>query len=105
MEVNDYLTAEEKQQMEKLMKKAAERRKKGREKTDSADEAVSFLYVQCEYERKQTDEKAAREKAEYEADLRNLADQVCSFFQRYGYCSICGRYKEDEEVDEELPFG
>lgn len=103
MELNDYLTVEEKEQMEGLMKKAAERRKKSK---GGAGEEMSFLYVQCQYEsRKEADEETDKKRADFDAELRSLMNQVCGFCQRHGYCGICSRYKEDEKIDEGLPFG
>lgn len=101
MDMVDYLTAEEKQQIEGLMQKAAERRKKSKGETS---EEVSFLYFQCRAENgKKADETVQR--ADYEDDLENVLEQVCGFCQKYKFCDSrkkCGEYLPE---DEELPFG
>lgn len=98
MELNEYLTKDEREQMESLMKKAAERRKKD---NGEADEEVSVLYFQYQYgSRKQTDEK----KADYETDLENVMEQVCNFCQKYKLCDSRKKCREYDEDDEELPF-
>ncbi|WP_336533972.1 hypothetical protein [Bacteroides acidifaciens] len=101
MELFNYLSEEEKHQMEDLMQKAVERR--GRD-NGKEDETVSCTFYHLQYDnRKRTDDEAAGRRTCYETDLRCLVDQVCGFFQRHGYCNMC-RKKAEEAMDEELPF-
>lgn len=100
--MNGYLTVEEKRQMEEIMQRAAERMKNSRGEKDGA---MEFLLLHCQCESKKQMEAENSEAEEYEADVRRLLEQACSFCRRRNY-GICNRNKEEsEKVDKELPFG
>ena len=103
MDLNNYLTNEESEQMERLLKKAAERRQQDKGKSD---DAVSLLFMQMQYaSRKQPDGGSVERREDFEADLENVTEQLCKFCQKYKLCDSrrkCGEYCEE---DQELPFG
>ena len=97
MNLCDYLTKKEKQQMEDLMQKASERKQQNEEK---ADAAVSCMFWEMQYEaEKQANDEALKMKTDFEKDLRGVVDQVCGFFQKHGYCEI-----RKQQLEEDLPF-
>lgn len=103
MDLNNYLTREEREQMEGLMKNAAERRRQ--DKGKPADE-VTFLFMQMQYKcREQLDGELIGRGEDFDADLENVTEQLCKFCQKYRLCDSrkkCGEYMAE---DEELPFG
>lgn len=102
MEMSNYLTPEEKDQMEELMKKAAERRKKN---VGAGDGSMSFIFWQFQYESKnQADGEDAKKKAGFETELKALMNRACKFCQRHGYCEDNIKCRIYDDDDEELPF-
>lgn len=103
MDLSNYLTSEESEQMERLLQKAAERRQQDKGKTD---DMVIFLYMQMQYKsREQPDGKVVGRGEEFDVDLENVTEQLCKFCQKYRLCDSrkkCGEYMAE---DEELPFG
>lgn len=101
MDIENYLTGEEKKQMESLMKKAAERR---RQSTGKPDGEVSGMYLECQFKIEKRSEEIVRQKAEDDGELRNLLGQI------YDYCKAHGYDGQQEDppwfngIDEELPI-
>ena len=102
MELKNYLTLEEREQMEKLVQKAEER---SRTNTATDDGSMSFMFWQfrCENKKKPNVEKA-KNKVEFETELKSLMEHACRFCQRNGYCEDNIKLRMYDEDDEELPF-
>jgi len=101
MQLNDYLTGEEKKQMEGLMKKAAERR---RQNTGKPDEEVSGMYFEYRFKIEKRLEECSEQKAEDDRELRDLLGKLYNYCKRHGYD---GQQEEPawmNEIDEELPL-
>lgn len=93
----DFLTPEEREQMEVLMAKAAERIQKNKANA-CRYESDQFLFVRCQLEGRQHVEREQREKvAAIERDITILMNQVCSFCQKH----CIPVYKNTEDA---LPF-
>lgn len=101
MDIQNYLTGEEKRQMESLMKKAAERR---RQSTGHPDGETFGMYLECRFKIEKGPEEIVRQKAEDDGELRNLLGQL------YDYCKTHGYDNSQEDppwfngIDEELPI-
>lgn len=101
MELNEYLTGEEKRQMEGLMKKAAERR---RRHTGKPDGEAFGMYLECRFKVEKGPEECSGQKAEDDMELRDLLGKL------YNYCKGHGYDGQQEEpawmsgIDEELPL-
>lgn len=101
MDIENYLTGEEKKQMEGLMKKAAERRRQSIGKSDG--EAFG-MYLECRFKVEKGLEECSGQKAEDDGELRNLLGQI------YDYCKAHGYDGQQEDppwfngIDEELPI-
>lgn len=90
-DLNDYLTGEERRQMNKLLAKAEERRKeKGEE-----DCKEQFIMMACHCECGQTGPNE-EERDDLPNDMENLLDHVCNFCKKHNMCPECS--------DEQLPF-
>lgn len=102
MQEMDFLTPEEKEQMQSLMAKAAERMRKNKEETSNESHQFLFLHCQCEC-RKQMERKE-QIKEEFSRDVRTLLDQICTFCRKHGF-PVCKRESSGDEEDElPLPF-
>lgn len=102
MDEMDFLTPEEKEQMQSLMAKAAERMRKSKEETSNESHQLLFLHCQCEC-RKQMERKE-QIKEEFSQDVRTLLDQICTFCRKHGF-PVCKRESSGDEEDElPLPF-
>lgn len=103
MEYEEYLTDDEKKQIDELMKKADERRKKKIE--DDASKHFLMLDCQCMC-MKQMQEKEGEQGQSVPSDCFELMQQflktVCNFCREHG-CREC--HKKEECAGEELPFG
>lgn len=98
----DFLTPEEKEQMQSLMAKAAERMRKSKEETPNESHQFLFLHCQCECRRQM--EKKEQIKEEFAQDVRTLLDQICTFCRKHGF-PVCKREASGDEEDElPLPF-
>lgn len=101
MQLNDYLTGEEKRQMESLMKKAAERRRK---RTGKLDGGVSGMYFEFRMKVGKRPEEIVQQRTEDDGELQNLLGQLYDYCKAHGY----DRQQEDppwmHEIDEELPI-
>lgn len=101
MDIENYLTGEEKKQMESLMKKAAERR---RQSTGKQDGETFGMYLECQFKIEKGPEEIVQEKAEDDKELRDLLGKL------YDYCRAHGYDNSQEDppwfngIDEELPL-
>lgn len=102
MQEMDFLTPEEKEQMQSLMAKAAERMRKSKEETPNESHQFLFLHCQCECRRQM--EKKEQIKEEFAQDVRTLLDQICTFCRKHGF-PVCKQESSGDEEDElPLPF-
>lgn len=99
----DFLTPEEKEQMQSLMAKAAERMRKS-ERNNSDNESHQFLFLHCQCECRKQMERKEQIKEEFAQDVRTLLDQICTFCRKHGF-PMCKREASGDEEDElPLPF-
>lgn len=101
MDIENYLTGEEKKQMEGLMKKAAERR---RQRTGKSDGEAFGMYLEYRFKMEKKPEECAGQKAEDDGELRDLLGKLYNYCKRHGYD---GQQEEPawmNEIDEELPL-
>lgn len=101
MEYEEYLTSDEKKQIDELMNKAEERRKKKMEE----DASQHFLMLDCQCMcMKRMQEKEGEQ--DVPSDCFELMQQflktVCNFCREHG-CHEC--HKKEACAGEELPFG
>lgn len=102
MDEMDFLTPEEKEQMQSLMAKAAERMRKSKEETSNESHQFLFLHCQCECRRQM--ERKEQIKEEFAQDVRTLLDQICTFCRKHGF-PVCKQESSGDEEDElPLPF-
>lgn len=95
MEWDEFLTPEEKEQMDNLMKRAEERRKK---KTEN-DESRHFLLMECQcmcMRQMQEKEGNMAMLPECFESMKQFLKMVCGFCREHRFCE----YRKDEE----LPF-
>ncbi len=98
----DFLTPDEREQINNLMAKASERMRKSREKA-SAKESCQFLFLRCQQECKKQIEQKEQVREELEHDIELLLNQVCTFCRKHCF-PLCEKDGADEEDEEELPF-
>lgn len=102
MQEMDFLTPDEREQINNLMAKAAERMRKSRK--TASNESHQFLFLRCQCECRQQMEKKEQIKNEFAQDVRTLLDQICTFCRRHGI-PVCKRETSGDEEDElPLPF-
>ena len=101
MDIENYLTGEERRQMEELMRKAAERR---RERTGNPDGEVSGMYFEFRMGVGIKPEENVQQKPDCDEELRNLRRQIYNFCKTHGYDKPQEEQPWWEGVDEELPF-
>lgn len=97
VDFREFLTHEERELMDALVKKAEERKRK-------EEEVYSRQYIMLECQcgcLKHMDEGKRKEPDSYE-DMQELLSLICDFCRKHG--GICHRDREDEG-DDELPFG
>lgn len=92
-ELNDYLTGEEKRQMDKLMAKAEERKRERREE-DCKEHQV--LVMGCQFGCGTIVSEQQEENNSFPADMEKLFGQICGFCKKYNMCQEC--------CEDELPF-
>lgn len=101
MDIENYLTGEEKKQMESLMKKAAERR---RQSTGKPDGEASGMYFEFKMGVGKNPKEIVQQRTEDDGELQNLLGQLYDYCKAHGY----DRQQEDppwmHEIDEELPI-
>lgn len=100
MQEMDFLTPDEREQINNLMAKAAERMRKSRE--TASNESHQFLFLRCQCECRQQMERKEQIKDEFTQDVRTLLDQICTFCRRHGI-HMCKREASGDEEDE-LPL-
>lgn len=86
--LNDYLTGEERRQMDALLAKAEERLKEKGEEGCSGQ----LLLMACQCKCKQVLEKE-EEKERFENDIRKLFSDICTFCKEH---DMCLEYCQDE---------
>ena len=101
MDIENYLTGEERRQMEELMKKAAERR---RERTGNPDGEVSGMYFEFRMGVGKRPEEVVQQTTEDNGELRNLLGQLYDYCRTHGYDNSQEEQPWWEGVDEKLPF-
>ncbi len=90
-DLNDYLTGEEKRQMDALLAKAEERR---REKGEE-DCSKQILLMDCQCKCTQVMQKED-ERERFEEDVKKVFANICAFCKGHDLCP--------EYCNEELPF-
>lgn len=99
MEWIEFLTAEERKTMHKLMERASERRKKKMETGTS--EHFLFMECQCGCIKQMPGEKQDMPSG-CAVDMREFLGMICNFCRTHGCCKC--RKDEEHAGDEELPF-
>jgi len=99
LELNEFLTPEEKEQIAVLMKAAEERKKKVMEA--DADNQFMILGCQCGC-LNQMHERNKQTISSCMGDMKDLLNLICSFCREHG-CCVCQK-DDDRRDDEELPF-
>lgn len=102
MEYEEYLTSDEKKQIDELMEKAEERRKKKMEE----DASKHFLLLDCQCMCMKKMYESGEQAQDVPSDCFELMQQflktVCNFCREHG-CRECHK-KEEPVGNEELPF-
>lgn len=98
----DFLTPDEREQINSLMAKAAERMKKSRERS-SAKESHQFLFLHCQQDCRRHLEQKEQASEELEHDIELLLNQICTFCRKH-CLPLCEKDGAEEEDEEELPF-
>lgn len=96
----DFLTHDEREQINNLMAKASDRMRKSREKA-SANESHHFLFLHCQCECKRQMEQKEQIRDEFEQDARTLLDHICSFCHKH---RVCRKDDAGGKDDDELPL-
>lgn len=99
MELNEFLTLEEKELIATLMKRAEERKKKVME----ADAENQFMLLGCQCGCMNQMNEKNKHIISSCGDMKELLNIICKFCREHG-CCVCQK-DEDQRGDEELPFG
>lgn len=99
MELNEFLTPEEKELIATLMKRAEERKKKVME----ADAENQFMLLGCQCGCMNQMNEKNKHIISSCGDMKELLNIICKFCREHG-CCVCQK-DEDQRGDEELPFG
>lgn len=99
----DFLTPDEREQINTLMAKASERMRKSREKA-SVNESHQFLFLHCQCECRHQMERNEQMRNEFEQDVRTLLDHICSFCNKHRIIPVCRRDTAGSEDEDELPL-
>lgn len=102
MDIENYLTGEEKRQMESLMEKAAERRRQSRGR--EGDGEAPGMYFQFRIGIGKKPEENAGQGAEDDGELRLLLRQLYKYCKKHGYDEPQEIQTWLQETDEELPY-
>lgn len=95
MELNEYLTAEEQEQIDSIMKKARERKEEA--------ETRQFMLLECQCRCLKQMERGEQQKSCVHEEIQELLGLICEFCRQHGYC--CPRDSEGKIGNDELPFG
>lgn len=101
MTKTDFLTPDEREQINNLMTKASERMRKSMEKA-SVNESHHFLFLHYQCECRQQMKQKEQLKKEFEHDIEVLLNQICNFCHKYGI--PVSRKDDSGEEDDELPL-
>lgn len=99
----DFLTPDEREQINRLMAKAADRMMKSREKTSDKESSCHFLFLRCQQECRKQIEQKKQVQEELEHDIELLMSQICTFCQKHCF-PMCGKENSADEDEEELPL-
>lgn len=97
----DFLTPDEREQINNLMANASERMQKSMEETSNESHHMLFLHCQCEIRRQMEQKEQMRN--EFEQDIRTLLDHICCFCQKHRV-PMCRKDDAGGEDDDELPL-
>ena len=101
--LKDYMTDEEKRQVDILLERAQKRMRK--KQAASHEHQFLFLGCQCEsYKGMMQQNQEEQKKVDIEEDIQKLLHQVCEFCMRHQVCFREGGMEDEGEVDEDLPF-
>lgn len=101
--LKDYMTEEEKRQIDALLDRAEERRR--RKQADSNKQRFLFLKCQCEcYEGMMQQNQEEQKKMDAEEAIQKMLRQICDFCRKHRACYWEGGMEREGEVDEDLPF-
>lgn len=98
VDLREFLTHEEREQIDALMKKAEERKRKEEEAYNR-----QYIMLECQCGCLRHMEGRERKKDNTNEVMQGLLSLICGFCREHGYC-VCHRDREDEG-DDELPFG
>lgn len=99
----DFLTPDEREQINTIMAKASERMQRSREKA-STNESHQFLFLHCQCECRRQMEQKEQIRNEFEQDTRALLDHICSFCNKHRIIPVCRRDTAGSEDEDELPL-
>ncbi len=92
-DLNDYLTGEERRQMDALLKKAECRK----QEKEGEGKSQQVMFMECQIGCVQENGKEqTQQRDNFSCDLEHLLGQICEFSKKY---NVCPKYCEDE-----LPF-
>lgn len=94
LELNEYLTQEEQEQLDSIMKKVRERKEEA--------ETRQFMLLECQCRCLKQMELGEQKKSCVHEEIQDLLSLICEFCRQHGYC-VCNKKKE-WKGDEEMPF-
>lgn len=102
--LKDYMTEEERQQVDAILGKAGERMRAAQ--ISRQEQQFLFLGCQCEcYQEMTRQNQKGQEKVDFEEDIQQLLQQICDFCKRHRACFRREEEKKEREgEDDELPF-
>lgn len=100
IKLSDYLTKRENRKIDKILEKAAKRRKKV-----EGDTARAFLFIKCPLQCKSSGDAAESYPGCWENNMCKLLESVWAFCQSNGCCHFVIFDPDENEVyEDELPF-
>ena len=99
--LKDYMTEEEKKQVDSILETAQERMRA--EQISRQDQQFLFLGCQCECYGTMRQNQEGRQKSNFADDIQTLLQQICEFCKRHRAC-FRKEGEEEREEDDELPF-
>ena len=100
--LKDYMTEEEKQQVDAIMERAEERLRN--KKIPSQEQQFLFLGCQCECYGTMRQNQEGRQKIDFAEDIQTLLQQICEFCKRHRACFRKEEEEKEKEGEDELPF-